>query len=243
MLACWADRASLKNAPPAMLAWVGLTLLSAAVHRWATISSAAEPAWLSLFTPASHLVVMAVFVYGTAHLLRTPSRLSWLVILMVMAVAVLSVQIAFDRAASGFVYVRGGPSLPSVPQWGGIHGTSLLLTLCLPLACAANLAEYGINGLKMRPNRDQAIGCNPENSVSLRADPDERIAHRRTAAEGLVRAVIEPVAMYRQRKPIGGAQIRGVLRSQSPIIRSGGLQHDVCADAQVHNTKRRRWNC
>lgn len=132
--ACWADRRALKNAPVAMLAYVAIALLSAAVHRWPALAASADPVWLSLFAPGFHLVVMAVFVYGAAHLLRTPARLSWFVVLLVTAIAALSVQIVFDRAAAGFVYVRGGPSLPSVPQWGGIHGTSLLLTMGLPLA-------------------------------------------------------------------------------------------------------------
>jgi len=132
--ACWADRSALKNAPVAMLAYMAIALLSAAVHRWPALAAAADPAWLSLFAPAFHLVVMAVFVYGAAHLLRTPARLSWFVVLTLAAVVVLSAQIAFDRAATGFVYLRGGPSLPSVPQWGGIHGTSLFLTVGLPLA-------------------------------------------------------------------------------------------------------------
>lgn len=144
LAACWADRSALKNAPAAMLVYIGIALLSAAVHQWASVSASADPAWLSLFAPASHLVVMAAFLYGTAHLLRTPSRLSWFVVLLVAAIVVLSVQILFDRAGGDFVYVRGGPSLPSVPQWGGIYGTSLLLTLCLPLACAAILTGRSV---------------------------------------------------------------------------------------------------
>lgn len=134
MAACWTDKGALKNAPLAMLAYAGVALLSAAVHRWAAVSSSGDPAWLSLFTPASHLVVMAVFVYGTAHLLRTPARLSGFTVLLVGSIVVLSAQILFDRAGSGFVYIRSGQSLPSIPHWGGIHGTSLCLTLGLPLA-------------------------------------------------------------------------------------------------------------
>ncbi len=139
-VACWTDRSALKNAPLPMLAWVGIALLSAAVHRWAPVTSMAEPEWWSLFTPAFHLVVMAVFVYGTAHLLRTPRRLSLFTLLLVASISVLAVQILFDRASAGFVYIRGGTvSLPSVPHWGGIHGTSLLLTLGLPLALSISL--------------------------------------------------------------------------------------------------------
>ncbi len=129
-----ADGKAARNIPIALLAYVGVGLLSAAVHQWSIVSASADPAWLSLFRPAYHLVVMAAFVYGAAYLLRTPLRLSWFVILLMIATVVLSAQIAFDRASTGFVYIRGGPSLPSVPQWGGIHGTSLALTLGFALA-------------------------------------------------------------------------------------------------------------
>ena len=145
VVACWANRSALKNAPLPMLAYVGVALLSAAVHRWSTVSSAPEPAWISLFTPALHLVVMVVFIYGAAHLLRTPSRLSWFVVLLVAAIGVLAVQIAFDRASVDFVYLRGGFSLPSVPHWGGIHGTSLFLTIGFSLASAIMLTGPSVS--------------------------------------------------------------------------------------------------
>ena len=77
---------------------------------------------------------MVVFVYGAAHLLRTPARLSGLTVLLVGSIVILSAQILFDRAGSGFEYNRGGQNLPSIPHSGGIHGTSLWLTLGLPLA-------------------------------------------------------------------------------------------------------------
>jgi O-antigen ligase len=128
------DRQTAKNPPAALLAYVAIGLLSAAVHRWPIIAASANPQWLSLFSTAIYLPVMAVFIYGAGHLLRSPIRLSWFAVLVVIATFILSVQIAFDRASSGFVYVRGGPSLVSVTQWGGIHGTSLALTLALPLA-------------------------------------------------------------------------------------------------------------
>lgn len=140
-LACWTDRSAHKNAPLAMLVYVTVGLLSAAIHRWSAVASPPESTWLSLFAPADHLAVMALFIYGAAYLLRTSSRLSWLVVLVVGSVGVLAAQVAFDRASSAFVYVRGGTvSLPSVPQWGGIHGTSLLLTLALPLALSVSAA-------------------------------------------------------------------------------------------------------
>ena len=145
LLACWTHRSAQKTAPLAMLGYVAIGLLSAAVHRWSTISSSPEPQWLSLFTPASHLAVMAVFIYGTAHLLRTPSRLSWFVVLVVGSTCILSLQIAFDRIASGFVFQRGGSgSLPSVPHWGGLHGTSLFLALVLPLTLSVSFANRSL---------------------------------------------------------------------------------------------------
>lgn len=144
MLSCWANRAALKNVPAVLLAYVAIGLLSAAVHRWPAVAASADATWWALFTPAAHLAVMAVFIYGAAHLLRTPARLTGLVILMVAATAVLATQIAFDRASAGFVYVRSGPSLPSVPQWGGLHGTSLLLTLALPLASASIITSPSV---------------------------------------------------------------------------------------------------
>lgn len=141
LLACWTDRSSPKNAPLPLLAFVASGLLSAAVHRWVAVSSAPEPEWGSLLAPASHLAVMAVFIYGAAYLLRTPPRLSWFVVFMVAAVSVLATQIAFDRASSGFVYDRGGLSLPSVPHWSGIHGTSLLLAITMPFALSMPLTS------------------------------------------------------------------------------------------------------
>ncbi len=145
MLACWTDKSAKKNTPLAMIAFVAIGLLSAAVHRWSAVVSMPDPVWLSLFTPASHLAVMAVFIYGTAHLLRTPPRLSWFVVGVVASICILSTQIAFDRAASGFMYARGGSgSLPSVPHWGGLHGTSLFLTLGLPLTLSVLFANRSL---------------------------------------------------------------------------------------------------
>ena len=146
--ACWADRDAHRTVSSFMLAYVGIALLSAAVHRWTTVTSLPEPDWLTLFTPATHLVVMAVFVFGAAHLLRTPRRLSLLALLLVMAVGVLAVQILLDRAIADFIIIRSGAAaLPSVPQWGGIHGTSLLLTIALPLALSVSVVNQ--SGLRM----------------------------------------------------------------------------------------------
>lgn len=139
-IACWTDRRAAKNAPLALLGYVSVGLLSAAVHRWSSISSSADLSWLELFTPASHLAVMALFTYGAAYLLRTPPRLSWFVVLATAAIGILAAQIAFDRAATAFDYERGGASLASLPHWSGIHGASLFLTLGLPLVAAIVLA-------------------------------------------------------------------------------------------------------
>ena len=147
LLACWTDRSAKKDAPLAMLAYVAIGLLSAAVHRWSALASMPESTWLSLFTPASHLAVMATFIYGAAYLLRTPWRLSWFVVLVAAAVGILASQIAFDRASVGFVYERGGPSLPSVPHWSGIHGASLFLTVGLGLVSAIILASRSLGRL------------------------------------------------------------------------------------------------
>ena len=146
-LACWTDRSAPKNAPLAMIAYVAIGLLSAATPRWTKVSSSPDSGWLVLFTPALHLAVMAVFVYGAAYLLRTPLRLSRFVVCMVAAIGVLAIQIAFDRASVGFVYERGGPSLPSVPHWSGIHGASLFLTLGLPLIVAISVSTRSVSRL------------------------------------------------------------------------------------------------
>ncbi len=139
--ACWMDRRAARDVPAALLGFVAVGLLSAAVNRWPIVSAGADPEWLSLFSTASHLVAMAAFVYGGAYLLRTPRRLSILVVLLVVSISVLAVEIAFDRASVAFVYQRvGGSSMQSVPHWGGIHGTGLILTLGLPLALAVAFA-------------------------------------------------------------------------------------------------------
>jgi O-antigen ligase len=128
-----ADRRTPRNIPVTLLAYVAIGLLSAAVHRWVLVSTSSELGWPALFASAFHLVVMALFIYGGANLLRTPMRLSWFVVLMVATTVVVALQIALDRATAGFVYVRFGQSLASAPHWGGIHGTSLALTLAFPL--------------------------------------------------------------------------------------------------------------
>lgn len=135
----WTKRASFESAPLPMFmyAYVGIALVSSVVHQWAAVMPSFRLNWTALFEPAFHLVVMAVFVSGAAHLLRTERRLSVFVVLFAAAVAVSAAQIFFDRVTHYVDFVRAGTrSLPSIPQWGGVHGNSLVLTLGFPLALA-----------------------------------------------------------------------------------------------------------
>jgi O-antigen ligase len=134
-LACLVAPGAIRNLPLPMWAYVAVALLSAAMHPRPVVASADEWQWWRLFQPGVHLVIMTVFVFGSAHLLRTPMRLSVLAVLLVLAIGVLAAQIAFDRVSSNFVYFRGGSySLPTVAQWSGLHQTGLLLVVALPFA-------------------------------------------------------------------------------------------------------------
>jgi len=136
-LASRLDPTAARNLPLPMLAYVAVALLSAAAHRWHQIASAAETTWLSLFTPATHLVIMVVFVAGTAYLLRTPRRLAVFTALLAAGVLVIAGQTLFDRISTNFVYVEGGSaSLPSVAQWGGMHQLGTLFVIAFPLITA-----------------------------------------------------------------------------------------------------------
>lgn len=133
------QRAGLENTPLSMFlyAYVAIALVSSVVHQWAAVTPAVGLNWTALVEPAFHLVVMAVFVSGAAHLLRTERRLSVFVVLFVAAVLVSAAQISFDWATHNVDFVRAGTrSLPSIPQWGGVHGNSLVLALGFPLALA-----------------------------------------------------------------------------------------------------------
>lgn len=131
--ACWFAPSARRNLPSSMLAYVSVALLSAAVSRWPHLAVSGEPDWFSLFDRAWYLVIMVVFVFGAAHLLRTPTRLSMFAVLFVLAISVLAVQILFDRSRTGSEYLRyGSASLPTVSQWGGLHQTGALLLLALP---------------------------------------------------------------------------------------------------------------
>jgi O-antigen ligase len=134
-LACLVAPGAIRNLPWPMWAYVAVALLSAAMHPRPAVATADEWPWWRLFQPGLHLVIMAVFVFGSAHLLRTPMRLSVLATLLVLAIGILAAQIAYDRASSNFVYFRGGSySLPTVAQWSGLHQTGLLLVVALPFS-------------------------------------------------------------------------------------------------------------
>ena len=133
------QREVFKNAPLSMFmyAYVGIAILSSMVHQSAAVMPSFPLSWTALFEPAFYLIVMAVFVSGAAHLLRTERRLSVFVVLFVAAVVVSAAQIVFDLAANAGAFFRAGTSsFPSIPQWGGVHGNSLVFALGFPLALA-----------------------------------------------------------------------------------------------------------
>ncbi len=134
VFACWLAPGAARNLPWPMLAYMAIALTSSAVHRWPVIAAATEPHWLSLFTPATHLVTMVVFVAGGAHLMRTPRRLAVFTAVLAACVMVIAGQTLFDRITTNFVYAEGGSdSLPSVAQWGGMHQIGTLFVIGFPL--------------------------------------------------------------------------------------------------------------
>ena len=140
-LACWLDARAPKSVPVSLPLYVAIALLSAAVHRWASVTAAPSPAWLGLFTPAAHLFSWGLLVYAAGYLLRSPWRMSLVVVMVVASTCLLGVQILFDRAVTGFVYLRNGSSsIPSVSQWGGLHQTGMVLLVALPFPMAVALA-------------------------------------------------------------------------------------------------------
>lgn len=140
--AAWLSPTGVRRVPMAMLAYVGLALLSAIVHEWPVVAAMAEPDWWLVIAPAQHLLVMAVFVAGAAHLLRTPRRISVFVVFLAVAIAVIATQTLFDRISTNFVYAEGGSlSLPSVSQWGGMHQVGLVLVIGFPLVFAVSCSS------------------------------------------------------------------------------------------------------
>lgn len=137
--AACANPTSLKSYrwPLFLFAYVGIALISSIVHEWPAVAPDMRLKSTALVEPAFHLVVMAVFVTGAACLLRTERRLSVFVVLFVGAVLISAAQMVFDRAVYAPVFVRAGTvSFPSIPQWGGVHGNSLVLSLGFALAIA-----------------------------------------------------------------------------------------------------------
>jgi O-antigen ligase len=140
--AAWLSRSGIRRVPIAMLVYVGVALLSTIVHEWPGVAAMAEPDWWLVVAPAWHLVVMAVFVAGSAHLLRSPRRLGVFVVFLAVAIAVIATQTLFDRISTNFVYAEGGSlSLPSVSQWGGMHQVGLVLVIGFPLFFAVSCSS------------------------------------------------------------------------------------------------------
>ncbi len=133
-LACWLSPGARRRLPIPLLAYVGIAVFSAAVHRWPVVSAEPAPNWWTIFAPAGSLMTMAVYVLGVAHLLRDRLRVSLFVVLLASSICVLAAQIMFDRTVTGFLYNEAGSThLPSVAQWAGLHQTGLLLVIGLPL--------------------------------------------------------------------------------------------------------------
>ena len=141
-LACWLDPRVSKNVPWQLPLYIAIALLSASVHRWASVTTSPNSNWLDLITPGLPLVSWAVLVYGASYLLRTPWRMSVFVVLLVTSTSALGAQILFDRATTAFVYERiGSSSIPSVFQWGSLHQTGMVLLLAIPFPLAVALAD------------------------------------------------------------------------------------------------------
>lgn len=139
-LACWLDERAPKIVPMSLPLYVAIAMLSASVHRWQVVTAAPDPSWGDLFTPASHLLSWGVLIYGGSYLLRTPARMSLLVVMVVASTCLIGAQILFDRAATGFYYERvGSSSIPSVFQWGSLHQTGMVLLVALPFPMAVAL--------------------------------------------------------------------------------------------------------
>lgn len=145
-LACVLNPGSRRSLPFPMLAYVSIAALSAAIHQWPIVGALTVFNWGGLFLPALNLITMAIFVFGGAHLLRTPWRQSAFMVFLAVAIHVLAAQMLFDRTMTGFVYNEGGSSsLPSVSQWGGLHQTGLLLVIGLPLSLTPSIIERSVS--------------------------------------------------------------------------------------------------
>ena len=78
-------------------------------------------------------------------------------------------------------------------------------------------------------------------SVRLRANPKQHVGAGRAATDGFVDPVQKAVAQNRKSEPIGGDEVRRVLRIYTPTIRSGRAEYDLVADGQAQDVNRRRW--
>lgn len=89
--------------------------------------------------PLYYVALMAAFVFGVAYVLRTPRRLGWLGIGLVIMISVIALQLVFDRYETNFPDPRKTSAWqysPSVTQWGSLHQSGLLLILALPFVFA-----------------------------------------------------------------------------------------------------------
>jgi putative inorganic carbon (hco3(-)) transporter len=125
--------------PIALVVFAAIGLASAAGH---PSGSADAVEWWRRFEPALHLAVMAAYVIGVAHLLRTRQRLAVISVLLTAAALALAAQTIFDYAISGY---DGQPTLqtmlPTVAQWKGVHDLTFALSAGVPLALAPGLVS------------------------------------------------------------------------------------------------------
>lgn len=138
-IVCLVRPGAVRHFPLAMVVLPVFAACAAAYHQWASVAATAPDSrsWLALFAPASHLLAMLVFVFGTAHVLRLPQALGLFAVTVVTSVAVLAAQTVYDRTTTNFVFTEAGStSLPSVAQWGGLHQVGMVFVLAAPLAGA-----------------------------------------------------------------------------------------------------------
>lgn len=120
-----------------LAAFAVANLVSASVHP----ITGGEPG-LGGYAGAWPVLVMMVFVLGAGHLLASPPRLALLVIGIVASALVMGVKVFLDQVSLGFVVSRAGVlSLPSIPQWGGIHAVSLVFEMAFLCVLAVPLAR------------------------------------------------------------------------------------------------------
>ncbi|MEX2269870.1 MAG: O-antigen ligase family protein [Vicinamibacterales bacterium] len=123
--------------PVTLVAFACIGLLSAAYHQWSVVTSLE---WWRRFEPALHLAVMAAYVVGVAHLLRTRRRIAVVSVAITAAAITLGAQTLFDDVISWY---DGQPTLqtmlPTVAQWKGVHDLTFAFSFGVPLALAPGL--------------------------------------------------------------------------------------------------------